>query len=237
MKRLTIYLLLFVLTYYTSLNAQNDTSPESERTLPSFMYNDPISQMGVVYKLPVGFMHSYRDVSISTMFWGIGSEGLVESEDKELFILFNIPYFHTSKDSVELSMFMSPERQKLLSPNAMHRNVLNSDIKNINYYKKPMPDIESHLTYYPLDKAKEYYNADSAFIFEVNLRDHPYRYTLEESEPDLMNFEKYRHCTAFMLHKKDRGFLVMYLYHTDNVAARLDDYLERLKGIFWFREE
>ena len=237
MKRLII-LLFFqaVILLQFSLQAQYDSIPEEKRDLPSFMYYDPIRQMDVEYKLPSGFKHKYNDVFTGAMFW-VGLDGIVESDDDELFILFYVPYFHTKKDSVELSMFSNPENRLRLSPNLMHRNTVRVDINNISYYKQTPPDVGKELTYYSFEKSREYFNADSAIIYNINIKDHPYNYTLPESDPRIFDLDKHKYCRVVMLQKKDRSFLSMYCFYSDKAATKIDDYIDSLKGIFWFREQ
>lgn len=238
MKRVTILLLSVVQTLCCSLlHAQNDTVREKELDLPGFLLDEDYEEMNLEYKLPEGFTHRNKFVETTAMFF-YGLHGVLESQDKELLLLVDIPYFHTKKDSARLSMFQSADRQNLLSPNSMHRNTLNADFRNIDYYKKTMPSIESKLTFYSPDKARDFYNADSVIIYNLNIKDHPYYYLFKEEEPELMGDpDKYKYCRAVMLQKRDRSFLVMYLFYSDKAAKDIDEYVERLKGIFWFRED
>ncbi|MDR2954540.1 MAG: hypothetical protein LBV43_05620 [Prevotella sp.] len=242
MKKSIISLLFIAsLFFHYSLWAQENIVPEKERNFPSFMdtyYDDIRDKMGIEYTLPNGFTHRYKEVSTPTFFWALLC-GIVESEDNELFILFYVPPIQTKKDSAELSVFRSPERRWSLSPREMHRNSMRHDFTKISYYEKPLPDIYKEITYYPSEKAKEYYNADTVIVYDVNVKDHPERHQLLEGEgaSDVMDLEKYGNCKAVMLQKNDRSFLTMYLFHSDKAAAHINDYLEKLKGIFWFREE
>ena len=190
--------------------------------------------MGVKFTLPNDFKCYSKWVETPCFFW-LGLDGIVESIDENVFILFSMPTPYTEKDSVELSFFF-PENRPYLSPNKMHLNTILSDLArnkglDIPEARKEI-NIQEHVTYYSDEDAKSAFNADTVITYDVKITGLKYSSELAE----VINTKKYKHCKALVLQKENRGFLVMYCFYSNKAKKNIDSYMKSLDSIFRYED-
>ncbi len=81
-----------------------------------------------------------------------------------------------------------------------------------------------YVTYYSDKEAKQKFNADTVIKVPLPLK------------KDEAYLGKYNNLTCLALQKKDRGYVMIYGFYTDNAKRSLDYYWKQVEGIFKYDE-
>lgn len=84
---------------------------------------------------------------------------------------------------------------------------------------------EDHVTTFSGKEARENFNADSVFLFDIPI------------QPLEQDGETYTHCTRMYLTKKDRATLDFVWFFTDEGKERKWDYIRRMDKKVWYKED
>lgn len=165
--------------------------------------------MGMTYTPPEGFYGTYNrfEYKSAPSFGRIGSiiGNSIESEDNTFAVLFYIDHIFNKEDSIS-ALFIKNFKMDI---NRIHLNLL-----------KIIPGVKS-VRYYPHGYAQAKFNADTAMVFDVDMR----REILSEEHL----FGKYRKCKGFLLQKKDRGYIAMFcFYNKDKYWRENEEIVEKL---------
>lgn len=98
------------------------------------------------------------------------------------------------------------------------------------YFLHPDKNLDSrqYFEYYPDKKAKRLFNADTAFRVCLNL----------EPGKELYDYKgKYKYLDALVLQKMGRGYMLMYVFTTEQGQKRLPHYWKQIEGIFRYEDE
>lgn len=99
-----------------------------------------------------------------------------------------------------------------------------------NYFLQGRSDVDwrQYLKYYPEEQSRSIFNADTAFRVSLNL----------EPGNELYDYQgKYKYLDALVLQKMGRGYILMYVFTTDEGQQRLPHYWKQIEGIFRYEDE
>lgn len=152
----------------------------------------------------------------------------LRSKDGEFITFIPLNRFHTKKDSVNLrrsfpEMFISDlNLQHVYQIRAVILYSLGKDAtlrgENSGF------DWKRYVHYYSDEKAIQKFNADTAITFVIKLNDNE------------VYKEKYKYLKALYLQKKDRGFIELYCFYTDQGNKHLPKYWQAVEGIFKYED-
>ena len=80
------------------------------------------------------------------------------------------------------------------------------------------------MQYYSQKETKEKFNANTAFTYSVKLND------------DELYKDKYKSLKVLVLQKRDRGFVELYCFYTDDGAKELEKYWALLENAFRYED-
>ncbi len=80
------------------------------------------------------------------------------------------------------------------------------------------------MQYYSQKETKEKFNANTAFTYSVKLND------------DELYKDKYKFLKVLVLQKRDRGFVELYCFYTDDGAKELEKYWALLENAFRYED-
>jgi hypothetical protein len=165
------------------------------------------------------------------------------SFDKEFVVLMNGPYLVTVQDSIDfmkirpimdtICMIMHIERPMKThpSPNICHRISVNIDLncflqREITH-EVTREEFDKYVTFYPEEYARTKFNADSVATYNC----WPFWHWYKEPYQG-----KYTRCQALMLQKKDKGYLTLYCFYTEESKKRINAFVKEIEGIVWFKD-
>ena len=163
------------------------------------------------------------------------------SSDEEFAVLMYGPVHRTVQDSIDfmktrpiidtICMMMRMERPAKVaaSPKTFHRVLMNVHINQLLQRNKAhevtSEEFDKYVTFYPEKYARTKFNADSAatYYYWPALETKPYR-------------EKYIGSKALMLHKINKGHVILFCFYTKKSEDRIDDFMKEIEGIVWFND-
>jgi hypothetical protein len=247
MKRLRICLYILLLTS-TSAFAQRYFY---EPTFAGF--TDYYSkQYGITFRKPENFIDLNRyDFPMrirtdSTIFGGFVMGPIFKSKDNECILGFPELPFYISKLGVKKNYSEGQDTVKIWqNENAkLARHAINFEIKSAlgypTYIPAPPPkdgikragpvftdstriDLNRYITIIAGKKAKDMFNADSIFLYDLPL-EKPFE-------------EKYTHCTVLFIAKRDRAILAFRFFLTPAGKKKEQEYIDFLSGQVMYDEK
>jgi len=164
------------------------------------------------------------------------------SADEEFAVLMYGPFRYTVQDSIDfmairstidtISMIMRIKRPMKVapSPTTYHRIHINIDLnwflQRDETHEVTQEEFDKYVTFYPEEYARTKFNADSVATYNcwpLLLKYKPYE-------------GKYTGCQALMIEKKDKGFVTLYCFYTDEGKHCLNAFMKELDGIVWFND-
>ena len=88
-------------------------------------------------------------------------------------------------------------------------------------------DWRQYLEYYPEEKAKSIFNADTAFQVSLNFKPVNEYYDYQG---------KYKYLDTLVIQKKGRGYIMMYIFTTEEGHKKFPEYLEQIEGMFRYED-
>ena len=88
-------------------------------------------------------------------------------------------------------------------------------------------DWRQYLEYYPEEKAKSIFNADTAFRVSLNFKPVNEYYDYQG---------KYKYLDTLVIQKKGRGYIMMYIFTTEEGHKKFPEYLEQIEGMFRYED-
>lgn len=142
--------------------------------------------------------------------------GLLRSTDQQFIVVTTLYRPLTKDDSVFISR-ISPNR--ITSLDWLHEANIKSNIEE-SLGKDSAQYWRNYVKYYPSNKVRKIFNADSAITYSVNL--------------DLRNYyqRKYRYLDVLCVAKKRRGVMYFFYLYTDEGRKRYSDYRASFEGAF-----
>ena len=145
---------------------------------------------------------------------------VMQSVDKECMLLYAAsPWYVPDYEFIESCR--CPDKSFFRGKNLAHRNTMMGDLEALLDTRDFNPD--DYISTLPNRKARKWFNADSAFTFQV-------------SKPKMILDKYYGHCTRLFLSRKDRPFMMFVLYFSDRGEKRKYKYLSELKKNIWYHE-
>jgi len=163
------------------------------------------------------------------------------SADEEFVVFMYGPILYTVQDSIDfmairstidaLSMIKGAERpmKTAPSPATHHRIPMNIDLNEVlqrEYtHEVTQEEFDKYVTFYPEEYARTKFNADSVATYNCCpiLSRYPYE-------------GKYTGCQALMIEKKDKGYVILYCFYTEEGKHCLNAFMKELDGIVWFND-
>jgi len=168
--------------------------------------NDFLNKMALEYKIPDHFIESD-----STQDYWISRDCNIQwtyrllSKDKKMNIAFSLMDYDKKAE----------DRAKRFFPNHESNNNYLAWIRNRADTTKYKVD------YFPADFTHKTFNADAAGT-----------YTLRQ---DNKFQNKYNHCKALFIYKKDRGHLELYYFYSDERKCKLKEFIKIASGMLRFK--
>jgi len=139
----------------------------------------------------------------------------------EQFILYFDAQIFTKKDSIDMKRNFPNMPFDVIDK--MHSrktkaNILesNGDEAAVNWRK--------YVDFYPTDKAKNIFNADTAMKYSINL------------QPQDYYLEKYKYLDVLVVQKKGGGYVNVYSFYTEEGKKELSLYWKEIEGIFRYED-
>lgn len=183
-----------------------------------------LTKKGMVYKKPkrfkeIGKTECFNDYPLlKETFTCMGNQ--LQSNDKQ-FITFivNRPILDAEFQQSMEKLF----RKKYNLVDKQHQDQLRNIL--IDYYGDSIAESwQDSLEYYPPDKAKKTWNADT--IIRTSLHLHPRDYYEEV----------YKHVDIFLIQRQGRGYVYLVSFYTDKARRRLRSYQKRVEGMLRYED-
>lgn len=100
------------------------------------------------------------------------------------------------------------------------RSNLKVGVKNKSATEEEIETIDKIITHHPKEEAQKLFNADWMATYLMDMKNNAYE-------------DKYTKCKAVVVDKKKLN-IFFYFMMTDDSAAKFDEYLNRLQGVFWY---
>jgi len=232
-------LILFVILFSGNLSAQKNYL--KEKTLAA--YSEYLSkEFGIACKIPVEF----ANLNKYNVMWKVRKEkdkhsgsmfGLtILSNNKECMVMYSAFPHHVSKEDAE-------ERKKMALP-VFPRSQITFEIKTALglYYSYEHPlnndsakfDFNDYVTIVAGKAAREKFNADSIYIYDIPGADSVYFFdeTLEK-----VRMRKYPYCTSMFISRNDRAAMDFRFFFTPKGKKKEDQYINMLNKHIWYEDD
>jgi hypothetical protein len=164
------------------------------------------------------------------------------SPDDEFALLMCGPFHQTVEDSIQYAKMQpkykalceiigaDPPAEAMTSPNVYYQTKLkvnlNHTLQRDAAQALSEDDYEKYVSFYPEEYARTHFNADLALSY----------YCWPKREEGRTYQGKYTGSQALLLNKKDKGFVVLYCFYTENSKDRINDFMKEIEGVVWFKD-
>ncbi|ERJ60866.1 hypothetical protein [Sphingobacterium paucimobilis] len=179
--------------------------------------------MGLNYKLPEKFKtyipksSSFKENLKLRQLMGNPAQGII-SDDDEFISFFRIFRISTKEDSIRINSLFPGAN---MSPSIRHIDNIRHQIKLL-YGDSAKQNWLNYVDYWPNDKAKEVFNADSVIVYTAKLK------------KEEVYEGKYDHFGALYLSKKDRGFVNYFFLFTEKANEQYDSYIKNIQQSLYY---
>ena len=157
------------------------------------------------------------------------------SRNKECVVMYSAFPTYVSKDEIEM-------REKMALPN-YPRTQIEAEIKTalglFYYYHHPLNndstrfDFNDYVTIVSGKKAREMFNADSIYMYDIPGADSVYFF---DESLEKIRKKKYPYCTSIFVSKDDRASMYIKLFFTRKGKKKEDHYINLLSKSIWYDE-
>lgn len=233
---ITRYLVLLLAFYSLTCNAQryikgvNFIFDQGENPIPimyEWMGTDSrlLTTMKLTYKKPKGFKEVGGCVcfeeypKIYELFTCLTN--CLQSKDDQFYAFISVYRPFTQKDVENYHSLFRGKKNDLVDKQHMHQ--IKAKLKEF-YGEEKAKDWKKLVIYYPEEKTKSIFNADTVIRFSL------------EFEPQDRYKKKFKYMDALFLQKKGRGYINLDCFYTEKAKKRLDRYWRKIEGMLKYED-
>lgn len=224
MKKVLVLLIVAFLSSF-SLSAQEQCCAIQKDHFMSEELLTVLDSLSITYSPPVNFVSDLAGEGFGTVPHLKRLHGCmyyIVSKDNNFLVCFyaehitgknpfdetsNISYLKSVEGDIRVSL--SPKTDDLTS---MEGKGKNTEIQ-----------LKNHVTYCPLEYAKNNFNADTVIRYSLNMN-------------GLKLQGQYTDNTVLTLQKKGKGFITLYCFYTKEGKRKINDYMKVVENMLWFRD-
>ena len=189
-------------------------------------YSDSIeSVFKIRYQIPKGFdlvdtLITWSEEGVESI-GGFGYRPVMQSHDKKCLLSYGFSplYFPTTE-----GLFSDPNGAFFREANLAHRNNFMLDMSYMLNTRDFNP--KDYLLVQPQKNAKQWFNADSIFVFDI----------LPLKQPIVLNGTVYRRATKMFVSRRDRAYMQFVLFFNDETDSKKMKYFSKLKKNIWYHD-